>query len=83
MNFRFRFKLTIKLITGISQENGGSRVTVTSLRSIYAVVVDSALTGVDAGIAPRPEIPGNSVPVVPPAIGDASKLEWCVIANVL
>ena len=80
---RFHFKLTIKLITGISQENGRRRVTVASLRIIYAVVVNSTLTGVDAGIAPCPEIPGNSVPVVPPAKGDASELEWCVIAIVL
>ena len=46
-------------------------------------MVDSALTGVDAGIAPRPEIQGNSVPVVPPGISDAVQIERCEIAIVL
>ena len=46
-------------------------------------MVDSALTGVNAGVAAGPEIPGSSVPVVPPGIGDATELERCVIAIVL
>ena len=46
-------------------------------------MVDSALTGVDAGIAPRPEIPGNTVSVVPPGVNNAVQLERCEIAIVL
>ena len=46
-------------------------------------MVDSALTGVDACVAPRPEIPGYSVPVVPPGISDAVQIERCEIAIVL
>ena len=46
-------------------------------------MVDSALTGVDAGIAPRPEIPGHTIPVVPPGISDAVQIERCEIAIVL
>ena len=46
-------------------------------------MVDSALTGVDAGIAPRPEIPGHTVPVVPRGISDAVQFERCEIAIVL
>ena len=46
-------------------------------------MVDSALTCVDAGVAPRPEIPGHSVPVVPPGKSDTVQLERRVIAIVL
>ena len=60
-----------------------SRIAVARHCGFGTVVVDAALTGVDAGFVTGPEIPGHSVLVVPPAIGDASKLEWCVIANVL
>ena len=45
-------------------------------------MVDAALTGVDAGVAPRPKIPGNTVPVVPPGISDAVQIERCEIAIV-
>ena len=44
-------------------------------------MINSALTGVDAGVAPRPEIPGHSVLVIPPAIGDATNLKWRKICN--
>ena len=54
--------------------NGGSRIAVASLRSIYAIVMDSALAGVHTGVASRPEIPGSSVPVVPPVIVNVVKL---------
>ena len=46
-------------------------------------MVDATLTGVDACVAPRPEIPGYSVPVVPPGISDAVQIERCEIAIVL
>ena len=46
-------------------------------------MVYSALTSVDAGVAPRPEIPGHSVFVVPPGKSDAVQLERRVIAIVL
>ena len=46
-------------------------------------MVDAALTGVDAGIASRPEILGGSVPVIPPGIGNSIELERRVIAIIL
>ena len=63
--------------------NGCSRVAVANHRGFGAIVVEVALTGVDAGIAAGPEIQGHSVPVVPPGICNAVQIERCVIAIVL
>ena len=46
-------------------------------------MVDVALAVVDTGIAAGPEIPGHSVPIVPPGISDAIQIKRCVIAIVL
>ena len=46
-------------------------------------MVDAALTGVDAGVATGPEIPGHSVLVVPPGISDATQFKRRVVAIVL
>ena len=46
-------------------------------------MVNAALTGVDAGVATGPEIPGHSVLVVPPGISDATQFKRRVVAIVL
>ena len=64
-------------------ERGYSRIAVAHHSGFGAILVDAALTGVDAGVATGPEIPGHSVPVVPPGIRDTTQFKRRVVAIVL